>query len=184
MMVGITIGGRPLATFDEPIELLKDCHRRIEHFLGVLKTVVERFGRGQLPDEGRRALETALEYFAHAAPRHTSDEEQSLFPRMRRSADVQAHAVMAELGQLEGEHRRADACHAQVDELGREWLAKGSLDDPQRATMCALLDELVTLYAAHIQLEEQRVFEVAAKTLTASELAEVGVEMRQRRFGS
>lgn len=183
-MVGITIGGRPLAGFDKPIELLKDCHRRIEHFLHVLQTVVERFGSGELPAEGRRALEAALEYFAHAAPRHTSDEEQSLFPRMRRSASVEAHAVMAELDRLEGDHRRADACHAQVDKLGREWLATGVLDPTQRTTLRGLLDDLVALYTAHIQLEEERVLEVAAKALSESELSEVGVEMRKRRFGN
>jgi iron-sulfur cluster repair protein YtfE (RIC family) len=183
-MVGITVGGRPLAGFDQPIELLKDCHRRIEHFLGVLQVMVERFGAGLLPDEGRRGLEAALDYFSHSAPRHTSDEEQSLFPRMRQGTNAQARAVMDELDRLEGDHRRADARHDQVDKLGRAWLATGYLDESQRTTMRVLLNELVALYTAHIRLEEERVFEVAAETLTASELAEVGVEMRQRRFGS
>jgi hemerythrin-like domain-containing protein len=182
-MVGVTIGGKPLAGFDQPIELLKDCHRRIEHFLEVLRRVVDLFGDGKLPDEGRRALETSLEYFALAAPRHTADEEQSLFPRMRRSGVAEARAVMAELDQLEADHRHADELHAQVDALGRKWLATGSLDERDRATMRALLDDLASLYAAHIRLEEQRVFEVAARTLDRGDLGAVGHEMRGRRFG-
>lgn len=178
----ITIGGKPLAGFDQPIELLKDCHRRIDHFLWVLQEVVERFGDGTLTESGRRALDTSLEYFRHSAPRHTADEEQSLFPRMRRSSNPEARAVMAELDRLEADHRRAEECHAQIDQLGREWLATGRLDKPGRSTMRALLDELAVMYAAHIQLENERVFEVAAKSLLPGELGEIGVEMRRRRI--
>jgi hypothetical protein len=120
VIVGVTIGGKPLAGFDQPIELLKDCHRRVEHFLDVLQKVVALFGEGHLSEEGRRALQTSLDYFEHAAPRHTADEEQSLFPRMRRSSDAQDRAVMAELERLESDHRHAEVCHAQVDELEEE----------------------------------------------------------------
>lgn len=38
-MMAVNLGEKPLATFSEPIEMLKDCHRRIEHFLGVLRKV-------------------------------------------------------------------------------------------------------------------------------------------------
>lgn len=181
-MVGVTIGGKQLAGIDQPIELLKDCHRRIEHFLDVLQKVVELFGDGRLSEEGRRALETSLDYFAHAAPRHTADEEQSLFPRMRRSGDAEARAVMAELDQLEADHRRAEACHVQVDDLGREWLKAGRIDVLKRTTMRALLKELVALYVPHIRLEDERVFEVAARLLKPSDLGDVGVEMQRRRI--
>lgn len=181
-MVGISIGGKPLAGFDQPIELLKDCHRRIEHFLGVLQKVVALFGDSELPEEGRRALATALDYFAHAAPRHTADEEESLFPRLSESGDAEAQSVLAELERLAADHRRAEACHAQVEELGREWLQSGRIAPSNRAAMNGLLDELVALYAAHIRLEEDRVFDVAAKVLKPGELSEVGVEMQRRRI--
>jgi hemerythrin-like domain-containing protein len=180
-MVGVEIGGQRPAGFDQPLELLKDCHRRIEHFLDVLQQVVERFGDGPLPDEGRRALEASLDYFARMAPRHTADEEQSLFPRLRASGAAEARAVMAELDRLEAEHRRADACHAKVDELGRAWLQAERIDVPDRTALRALIDEMIALYAVHIRLEDERVFEVAAQTLKASDLSEVGLEMRRRR---
>ena len=35
----ITIGAKPTGGFSNPIELLSDCHRRIERFLAVLVTV-------------------------------------------------------------------------------------------------------------------------------------------------
>jgi len=39
-----------------------------------------------------RALASALRYFGEAAPKHTADEEESLFPRLRqiRHAEIQA----------------------------------------------------------------------------------------------
>jgi hemerythrin-like domain-containing protein len=177
----VQIGQKPLADFTQPLEMMKDCHRRIEHFLDVLQKVVERFGEGDLPQEGRRALESALDYFAHAAPRHTADEEASLFPRMRRHASVMAHAAMDELQRLEADHRRADACHQRVEQLGRLWLATGRIDARSRTQLRDLLADLVAIYAAHMRLEEERIFVLAAQALKAGELAAVGDEMRQRR---
>ena len=181
-MVGVMIGSKPLAGFDRPIDLLKDCHRRIEHFLDVLRIVVKRFGDGDLPEEGQRALDASLDYFAHAAPRHTADEEQSLFPRLRRSEDAEASAVMAELERLEFDHRRTEACHAEVEELGRRWLQTGRIDAPSRTRLHALLEELAAIYSAHIRLEEKGVFVISERMLAPSELSALGSEMRQRRI--
>ena len=36
-----------------------------------------------MTEETRVALESALRYFREAAPKHTADEEESLFPRLR-----------------------------------------------------------------------------------------------------
>ncbi len=92
----LKIGAKPLAGFGEPLEMLKDCHRRIEHFLDVLCKAEQQFGDSELTDEGRRALQAAVNYFADFAPRHTADEEGSLFPRLRRSDSAEARAVLAE----------------------------------------------------------------------------------------
>jgi Hemerythrin HHE cation binding domain len=67
--------------YSEPLGLLSDCHRRIEMFLVSLSAIAKVAGP-PLNDEGRRALENALRYFREAAPKHTADEEQSLFPRL------------------------------------------------------------------------------------------------------
>ncbi len=178
----VTIGQKPLADFNQPLEMMKDCHRRIEHFLDLLQTVVKRFGDGELLEEGRRALEASLNYFAHAAPRHTADEEESLFPRLRSYGSVEVHAVMAELQRLESDHRRAEANHQKVEQLGRLWLETGHLNQLDRTQLRDLLDALAATYSAHIWLEEERIFVLAARTLEASELDAVGYEMRQRRL--
>ena len=48
----LQIGERPDHSFAEPLGLLSDCHRRIEHFLLVL-LAIDREGAGGPP--GRRA---------------------------------------------------------------------------------------------------------------------------------
>jgi hemerythrin-like domain-containing protein len=177
----VNLGARPPADFTEPIEMMKDCHRRIEHFLDVLRKVVQQFGEDDLNDAGRRALETSLNYFANFAPRHTADEEQSLFPRLRRSESLEARAAIADLDQLERDHRKGEHCHALVDELARQWLDTGRLDEGPRKILTAAIDVLTAMYAEHIRLEEQRVFVVANEVLQDEILGEIGEEMRARR---
>ncbi len=79
----VVIGAKPESGFRDPIGLLTDCHRRVERFLSVLVQVGAQTQGGSLTSEQRTALETALRYFRDAAPKHTADEEESLFPRLR-----------------------------------------------------------------------------------------------------
>lgn len=180
-MMAVNVGDKPLADFRQPIEMMKDCHRRIEHFLGVLNKVNAQFGAGELTEEARRALEASLNYFANFAPRHTADEEQSLFPRMRSSKNTEAGKVMAELDRLERDHRRGEAGHALVDRLVHQWLAKGRIDEAQRSRLQRALDELTLMYAAHIHLEERQVFVLASQMLKPEQLRDIGEEMKRRR---
>ena len=90
--MAITIGGPLDHTFDEPLGLLSDCHRRIEHFLHALVTIGQRAAK-TLAQADVVALEAALAYLATAAPRHTADEEESLFPRLRALSDPDAAQV-------------------------------------------------------------------------------------------
>src|SRR5689334_7363940 len=119
----ITIGAKPESSFREPLGLLGDCHRRIERFLEQLLRVAESAPGGPLDDDNRAALETALRYFERAAPLHTEDEESSLFPRLRACPDSRTREALRALEGLEEDHRAADADHAEVDRLGRAWLA-------------------------------------------------------------
>ena len=54
--MAIQIGAKPDSGFDDPIGMLKDCHRRIESFLGILCVVVDRAQGRNLTDEERDAL--------------------------------------------------------------------------------------------------------------------------------
>jgi hemerythrin-like domain-containing protein len=175
----IQIGQRPSPGFEQPLELLSDCHRRIEHFLEVLVAVHERAADGVLTSELRSPLEGALTYFATAAPKHTADEEESLFPRLKAAAvDDRTRGLLAS---LEREHVEADEHHRAVDTIGRKWLADGRLGAVESAELRRHLDGLRAIYQAHIRLEDHELFPAAAHALSTGDLQAVGREMAARR---
>jgi hemerythrin-like domain-containing protein len=181
--MAVQLGARPEHSFDEPLGLLSDCHRRIEKFLDVMIRVLERSNGGNklLSADEHSALEAALRYFKNAAPRHTQDEEQSLFPRLRASNDPAAHAALARIEALETDHRKADAMHEEADRLCRRWLDGGSISTSDAERLNQLLHDLRDTYAGHIALEDSELFPLAARVLKEQELKAVGAEMARRR---
>jgi len=138
-------------------------------------------GRPLSPDH-RAAFEGALRYFAEAAPRHTADEEDSLFPRLRDSADPAAAAALDALARLEHDHDEADAHHGAVDRLVRRWMEDGDLPAADVAQLRTHLAALQSLYAAHIAVEDHEVFPVAARVLDRAQIDSIGGEMAARRI--
>ena len=110
--------------FSDPTGLLSDCHRRIEMFLRSLQGAAKIIDL-PLTGEARGALESALRYFREAAPKHTKDEEESLFPRLRQIHNPEIENALSALDAIEDDHRRADALHAEVHVLGMLCLEKG-----------------------------------------------------------
>jgi hemerythrin-like domain-containing protein len=179
--VAIIIGEKPDSDFSDPIGMLEDCHRRIEKFLDVLLSIAGDNQGSPLTDEHRSAVETSLRYFRNAAPKHTADEEESLFPRMRASQHHEAKELMTDLDHLHADHVQADENHHAVDDLFRRWLDAGRLASPVFNRLTSLLHSLRETYARHIKEEETQVFPAATRILSASDLKEVGLEMSGRR---
>jgi len=177
----IVIGAKPESDFADPIGLLTDCHRRIERFLSVLAQVGAQAQGGSLTSEQRTALETALRYFRESAPKHTADEEQTLFPRLRSVDRPEVKAVLASVDSLESDHSQAEKSHAEVDRLGQAWLAAGSLPPNDGTRFTALVAGLAELYREHIAVEEHEVFPVAAAVLGKLQHDAMGGEMAARR---
>lgn len=177
----VVIGAKPESGFQDPIGLLTDCHRRIEGFLSVLLRVGLEARGGALTPQQRDGLETALGYFRLSAPRHTADEEESLFPRLRSLDRPEIRDVLARIETLEQDHDRADAGHAEIERLGRKWLDSGSLAPGDAARFSKVLGELAALYKQHIAVEESELFPVAANVLDSADREAVGNEMAERR---
>lgn len=160
--------------------LLSDCHRRIEVFLGSLVRAAEIIDR-PLDDNAKAGLDAALRYFREAAPKHTADEEESLFPRMRQTGSLEVNNALEKLEALEQDHRRANALHIQVDSLGRRALAEGPLHPNDAGHFRNAVTELAAIYKDHIQLEDQFVFPIAARALGENDQAAIASEMASRR---
>lgn len=179
--MNLQIGQAPSPTFAEPLALLSDCHRRVEYFLNLLDRLGQTAGDAPLSPPEREALEVGLRYFREAAPRHTADEESSLFPRLRQSSHPQAAAGLARIDALEADHATAAPDHALVESCGQGWLATGCLPAERREVFRLAVLRLQELYRPHIALEDGEVFPLAAEILSPKELSLVGAEMAQRR---
>lgn len=177
----VNIGDQPDHGFNEPIRLMRDCHRRVEKFLGILQRIVADRAGGELNAEYREALGAALRYFKSAAPWHTRDEEDSLFPRMRELKDGRAVAVMERIASLESDHDEANVKHAAIDGLGNRWLEAGTLNEADLDRLRRLVDELQQTYQKHIADEDNVVFPLAEQLLPATSLTAIGREMAERR---
>ena len=176
--MGIQIGAKPDSGFDDPIGMLKDCHRRIEHFLHILCVVVERAGGRAMTDEEKAAVQSALHYFHLGGERHTEDEEESLFPRLRAEAAAEA---LQKLNGLENDHRDAYNLHAAANTLYTAWIAFGSLSPDDEQRLLLITERLKHLYEEHIREEEQIVFPLAAEILDRRAIEDIGREFRKRR---
>jgi hemerythrin-like domain-containing protein len=175
----VQIGAKSHA-FTEPLGLLSDCHRRIQMFIGSLRGLAKLNGHS-LSDEGRLALENALRYFREAAPKHTVDEEQSLFPRLKALHPDESALVFADMEVLEGEHQWAEALHAEVDRLGQKYITAGTLSEADASAFQNAVEALFAMYERHIKLEDESLFVFAAKVLSDSDKFAIAQEMAARR---
>lgn len=177
----ITIGSKTESDYSNPLGLLSDCHRRIERFLNALILITNRARGGELDKDQRNALEVGLRYFREVAPKHTLDEEESLFPRMHACGDARARSAIALLDALRADHVVVEAEHTVIDALGKRWLSRGVLPAQAVERLAQLLDQLNLTYQRHIAIEDQEVFPVARQILDRAELTNVGLEMAMRR---
>jgi hemerythrin-like domain-containing protein len=176
--MAIQIGRKAEGSFREPLQLLSDCHRRIERFLQQLIHVAEQTQGDGLNEAYRDELDTALRYFENAEPLHTADEEVSLFPRLRAKKNEEADRIIAT---LEADHDVVGELHRRVGEIGRKWLEQGYLEKQELRELLEKLYFLRTTYHQHIGIEDRVLFPVAATLLSAEELEAIGREIADRR---
>ncbi len=167
-------------SFSDPTGLLSDCHRRVEMFIRALDYVAKSSDQA-LSDENRRSLDLSLRYFREAAPKHTADEEESLFPRLRKISDERLQAALNRLDELEKDHRWAEPLHATADELGTKYLADGQLSPEDARAFRDAVHKLHEMYGRHIEVEDREVFPIAKRMLSAEEQKAIANEMQDRR---
>ena len=177
----IVIGAKRQSGFTDPIGMLGDCHRRIERFLNALLMVATGAKGGPLTDEQQAALATSLRYFREAAPKHTADEEESLFPRLSRLDRPDLQPLLAKIDSLQHDHECAEESHREVDRLGQLWLANGRLSPQDAEYLATVLTQLAKLYRHHIATEDTEIFPFAANALASSDRQAIGAEMAARR---
>jgi hemerythrin-like domain-containing protein len=153
---------------------LERSHRRHDDVLAKLLDAARRFAAGR-PDPGDvDAVQSAVDYFQRAVPRHFLDEEGSVFPRL----STRRPELARELAALSAEHP------AQIELQAHVIAAARDLDGASRPVAGkALLDAATRLAAAHrAHVErEDAVFATAEDALTSEDDNEIVAEMETRR---
>jgi hemerythrin-like domain-containing protein len=172
----------PAPTFDDPLGMLRACHRRIERALDVVDRVAALEREGPLNDDAREALRRTLDYFATGVPRHAADEEQSLFPRLRDALGENASDLLAMMDGLAREHAAADSAHRELELLGGELLRDGRFCHvARRERFTEVVKTLRQLYREHIRIEDDELMPLAAGVVDPGQLEQVGADMAARR---
>lgn len=178
-----SIGQPHTPSFADPLGLMSHCHRKIEAYLRGIVAAGEmlRGGRGADLAEAFSLVDAARDHFALRGPKHTEDEEVSLFPRMRECGGREAEDALSALSELEAEHRAAERAHADFEALLERLPRDGTAPPKDLTCYEELAAALSELYRPHIRVEDDLIFPTARRVLAPSALSAIGEEMRERR---
>ena len=167
------------AGFDEPLEMLLGCHRRIEKQLETLKRLRLHLATRAVDAEASLAAQNVLRYFTGATPNHHADEEQDLFPLLAsRIDDAGEKARFAAFREgLEADHRTLESAWAR---LRRPLEAIG--EGLPRSLPDAEVQAFVDAYANHILTEENALKEFFDRWLHDADRRVLGHKMAARRI--
>ncbi len=167
------LGGHAAPSFDDPLGMLRACHRRIEKQLATLERLQRHLPEHGCDEDAKAAARAVMRYFDTAAVNHHADEEDSVFPRLVALRGEPARVVAARLSR---EHEALAAHWARLRPL-LVGIATG-----ERANLSAH-DVTVTrdAYDGHIALEETELIPLAEAAFDASTIADIGREMAARR---
>ena len=181
---GITYINQPnIPDFSNPFGLLVHCHRKIEGQLELLERAAQLLPHAdvRLLPEIFAKVEAACAHFAVVGVKHTADEDESLFPRLRLWGGAAGQEALDAMGLLESQHRTAEQLHLEFDNLVARIPRDGSADSHDLEAFNQLTTELTKFYRPHIELENNLVFPVAQRVLSPGEIYAIGQEMRERR---
>lgn len=166
------------AGFDEPLEMLLGCHRRIERQLASLQRLRQHVHERGVDPESSAAAQAILHYFGKAAPHHQDDEERDVFPLLeQRITDPGEKARFARFREaLEADHRKLEAAWTKL-RRPLEAIADGL----RRPLPEQDVRDFVEAYARHILTEEGALAEFFNRWLDDEDRSAVGRSMAARR---
>lgn len=166
------------AGFDDPLDTLLGCHRRIEKQLVELKRLRQRVDERGVDAEASVAAGQLLAYFDRAASHHHDDEEVDLFPLL-----AQRITDLDELGRFEAFRATLATDQRELDAAwGRLRRAlQGIADGLRRRVVAQDVDDFAAAYAGHIVAEECALREYFDRWLDAADRELLARAMAERR---
>ena len=158
--------------FNDPLGLLKACHKNILHFCDQLEEVAQKIESGPIGFEIAGSAGKVYRYFKTAGKHHHEDEEKQIFPILNRTSLKLADRV----NQARKEHQNQDALWATIaPQLANPISIKDS------AAFAATAREFIESQRAHIKFEEEELFEIAQHLIGQADLEKIGRKMAERR---
>jgi hemerythrin-like domain-containing protein len=177
MLTSLKTEATPVSDQEDAIALLLGCHDRIRHFT----EVADRLNRNQQspPAERQETARAVLQYYEIALPLHEADENESVYPRLRKALPP---------GELAAANQTMIDQHTEIDDLIAQllplWRAIGG-DPVQQESLSVELTERVQrlkqLWCSHLSLEEEMVIPAMRRFLSQQDLGAIAAEMRSRR---
>lgn len=164
---------------DDPLGMLRACHRRLESRLDALSRVFEVYQRREEDryDQAAGALGMVIRHFQGAGRMHHEDEEFSLFPRL-----VEADSAFADrLLPLEAEHETIENLWMSLRPALQEFSEGAEPDPASVARLQPRVEAYVNAHRRHLATEEREVFAPAEGLLSPAALEAIGEEMAARR---
>ena len=158
-----------LPGFDDPIGLLRACHKKMLAHCELLTALA---GKDTLDAAARESARNVNRYFSQSAPQHHRDEEEDLFPRINRQSLKIAELIHT----LKKEHEALDTLWNSIaPEL------KQPPEDGFSSAFKQAANEFSTLCTQHIARENRELLPLASNSLSHQELAVIGESMAKRR---
>jgi hypothetical protein len=164
--------------FDDPLEILLACHRRIERFLDILVRLHDHIVAKGVDPEASLAAQSLLRYFTRSALDHQDDEEKDLLPLIEsriRDGDERVRFALFR-ARLEEDHRSIEAIWSRLRKP-LEGIAEGFT----RTLPSGDVHAFAAAYRSHIEAEETALQEFFGRWLTAADRAALGRSMSARR---
>lgn len=162
----------PLEKPEHPLELLFACHHKVRHFSNLSGKLAVHLHEQGADDEARQCATSILRYFELALPSHHADEEEDVFPALRRLNDVHLHMV---LDKLHEEHLVLDRMWKTI----RPWLSEIS-EGGTPFVAPLVLPHFIRHYQEHTRIEEGKVFP-AINRLPLETIEQIAKRMCARR---
>ncbi len=165
-----------LENFEDPIEFVYLEHERLRRCCDELVQLGEQLNTEDAPAKAA----SILDYLENELPLHLADEEEDLFPLLKRRSPSD-EGMISVLKLLCIEHRQDVECGRSLIEALRRIARGGQPLDP------AMFRDYVRSYAMlqrrHHAMENTAVLPLAAELLTPEDIAELSCSMAARRGG-
>lgn len=165
--------GKAAPTFDDPLEMLRACHGRIEAQCVTLGRLVVYLSSHRCDEQAVQAAHAILRYFDTAGQHHHQDEEQDLFPQLLSTQNRNATLLVT---RLLLEHQGLETAWRNLRPL-----LISITDGDARTLDRRIVEHFIEVYARHIETENGSLLPMAATMLNTDQLRLIGRNMAARR---